>query len=45
MNLFFTEAANDRLTLNGQGGSDVINATSLEADGVKPGSTAASATM
>ena len=25
---------NDRLTLNGQGGDDVINATSLEADGM-----------
>ncbi|QDU22863.1 beta strand repeat-containing protein [Urbifossiella limnaea] len=35
VNVFFPEAANDRLTLNGQGGDDVINATSLEADGLQ----------
>jgi Ca2+-binding RTX toxin-like protein len=34
VNGFFTEG-NDRLTLNGLGGDDVIDATSLEADGVK----------
>ena len=27
VNIFFTEAANDRLVLNGLGGDDVINAT------------------
>jgi Ca2+-binding RTX toxin-like protein len=30
-NIFFTEQANDRLTLNGLGGDDVIDASSLEA--------------
>jgi Ca2+-binding RTX toxin-like protein len=35
VNIFFQEQANDRLTLNGQGGDDVINATSLEADGIQ----------
>ena len=35
VNLFFQEQANDRLTLNGQGGDDVIDATSLEADGIQ----------
>ncbi|HVL14598.1 MAG TPA: calcium-binding protein, partial [Gemmata sp.] len=35
VNIFFQEQANDRLTLNGQGGDDVINAQSLEADGLK----------
>lgn len=35
VNIFSTEVANDRLTLNGQGGDDVIDATSLEADGIK----------
>ena len=35
VNLFFPEAANDRLTLNGLGGDDVINAASLEADGIQ----------
>ena len=35
VNLFFTEAAKDRLILNGLGGDDVINAQSLEADGVQ----------
>jgi Ca2+-binding RTX toxin-like protein len=35
VNVFFSEAVNDRLVLNGQGGDDVINAASLEADGLK----------
>lgn len=35
VNIFSQEQANDRLTLNGQGGDDVINATSLEADGIQ----------
>ena len=35
VNIFFQEQANDRLTLNGLGGDDVINATSLEADGIQ----------
>lgn len=35
VNAFFPEAANDRLTLNGLGGDDVIDATSLEADGIQ----------
>ena len=35
VNIFFPEAANDRLTLNGLGGDDVIDATSLEADGIQ----------
>ncbi|HEX8523408.1 MAG TPA: calcium-binding protein [Tepidisphaeraceae bacterium] len=35
VNLFFQEQANDRLTLNGLGGDDVIDAASLEADGVQ----------
>jgi Ca2+-binding RTX toxin-like protein len=35
VNMFFQEAANDRLTLNGLGGDDVIDATSLEADGIQ----------
>lgn len=35
VNLFFQEQANDRLTVNGQGGDDVINAASLEADGAQ----------
>ena len=35
VNVFFQEAANDRLVLNGQGGDDVIDATSLEADGLR----------
>ena len=35
VNIFFPEEANDRLTLNGLGGDDVINATSLEADGIQ----------
>jgi Ca2+-binding RTX toxin-like protein len=33
--IVFPEPANDRLTLNGQGGDDVIDATSLEADGIQ----------
>jgi Ca2+-binding RTX toxin-like protein len=35
VNLFFQEQANDRLTLNAQGGADVVNATSLKADGIQ----------
>jgi Ca2+-binding RTX toxin-like protein len=35
VNAFFQAAANDRLTLNGLGGDDVIDATSLEADGIQ----------
>jgi Ca2+-binding RTX toxin-like protein len=35
VNIFFQEAANDRLTLNALGGDDVIDATSLEADGIQ----------
>jgi Ca2+-binding RTX toxin-like protein len=35
VNIFSPEQANDRLTLNGQAGDDVINATSLEADGIQ----------
>jgi Ca2+-binding RTX toxin-like protein len=35
VNIFFQEQANDRLTLNGQGGDDVIDATSLEADAIQ----------
>lgn len=35
VNMFFQEQANDRLTLNGLGGADVIDATSLEADGIQ----------
>jgi Ca2+-binding RTX toxin-like protein len=35
VNIFFAEPANDRLVLNGQAGDDVINATSLEADGIQ----------
>lgn len=34
VNMFFTDG-NDRLTLNGQGGDDVINASSLEAGAVQ----------
>jgi Ca2+-binding RTX toxin-like protein len=33
--IFFQEQANDRLTLNALGGNDVVNATSLEADGIQ----------
>ena len=35
VNIFFPEQANDRLVVNGQGGDDVINAASLEADGIQ----------
>ena len=35
INIFSAEAANDRVTLNGLGGDDVIDATSLEAGAVK----------
>jgi Ca2+-binding RTX toxin-like protein len=35
VNIFFQEQANDRLVLNGNGGDDVINAQSLEADGIQ----------
>ena len=33
--IFHQEVANDRLVLNGLGGDDVIDATSLEADGIQ----------
>jgi Ca2+-binding RTX toxin-like protein len=35
VNIFFQEQTNDKLTLNGLGGDDVINAQSLEADGIQ----------
>jgi len=35
VNIFHQEQANDKLTLNGLGGDDVIDATSLEADGIQ----------
>jgi Ca2+-binding RTX toxin-like protein len=35
VNIFFPERANDRLTLNALGGDDVVDATSLEADGIQ----------
>jgi Ca2+-binding RTX toxin-like protein len=35
VNMFFAEVANDRLTLNALGGDDVIDASSLEADGIQ----------
>ena len=35
INIFFQEVANDRVTLNGLGGDDVIDASSLEADGIQ----------
>jgi Ca2+-binding RTX toxin-like protein len=35
VNIFHQEQANDRLTLNGLAGADVIDATSLEADGIQ----------
>jgi Ca2+-binding RTX toxin-like protein len=35
VNMFFQEVANDRLTLNALGGDDVIDASSLEADGIR----------
>lgn len=35
INAFFPEQANDRLTLNALGGDDVVDAKSLEADGIQ----------
>ncbi len=35
VDIFNAEQANDRLVLNGLGGDDVIDATSLEADGIR----------
>ena len=35
VNIIFPEVANDRLTLNGLGGDDVINASGLEAGGIQ----------
>ena len=35
VDIFFPEQANDRLTLNALGGNDVVNASSLEADGIQ----------
>jgi Ca2+-binding RTX toxin-like protein len=35
VNILFSEQANDRLTLNAQGGDDVVNASSLEAGGIQ----------
>jgi Ca2+-binding RTX toxin-like protein len=35
VNIFFQEQTNDRLTLNGLGGDDVIDSNSLEADGIQ----------
>jgi Ca2+-binding RTX toxin-like protein len=35
IDIFFAEASNDRLVLNGLGGDDVIDATSLKADGIQ----------
>jgi Ca2+-binding RTX toxin-like protein len=35
VDLFFQEVENDRLTLNGLGGDDVIDASSLESDGIQ----------
>jgi Ca2+-binding RTX toxin-like protein len=35
VNMFSQEVANDRLTINGLGGDDVINASSLGADGIQ----------
>ena len=35
INIFHQEQANDRLTLNALGGNDVVDATSLEADGIQ----------
>jgi Ca2+-binding RTX toxin-like protein len=35
VNILFPEQANDRLTLNALGGADVVNASSLEADGIQ----------
>ncbi|MBC7784343.1 MAG: calcium-binding protein, partial [Burkholderiales bacterium] len=35
VNILFQEQANDRLTLNAQGGDDVVNTTLLKADGIQ----------
>ncbi len=35
VNIVFQEQANDRLTINAQGGDDVINASGLKADGIQ----------
>jgi len=35
VDIFSSEPANDRLTLNAQGGDDVVDATSLEADAIQ----------
>ena len=35
VSIFFPEQANDRLILNALGGNDVVNASSLEADGIQ----------
>jgi Ca2+-binding RTX toxin-like protein len=35
VNIFFPEQANDRLMLNALGGNDVVDASSLEADGIQ----------
>jgi Ca2+-binding RTX toxin-like protein len=35
VNIFFPEQVNDRLTLNAQGGDDVVNASSLAANGIQ----------
>jgi Ca2+-binding RTX toxin-like protein len=35
VNIIFQEQANDRLTLNALGGDDVVDASSLEADGIQ----------
>jgi Ca2+-binding RTX toxin-like protein len=35
VNVLFPESANDRLTINALGGDDVINASSLESDGIQ----------
>ena len=35
VNIFFQEVADDRLVFNAQAGDDVINASSLEADGIQ----------
>jgi Ca2+-binding RTX toxin-like protein len=35
VNMFFQEAANDRLIVNGLGGNDLIDATGLKADGIQ----------
>jgi Ca2+-binding RTX toxin-like protein len=35
VNIFNSEAENDRLVINGQGGRDVIDATNLAADGIQ----------